>query len=109
MEKYIIPRNIKIKESVVYGLNGKQIIYLSIGVAGGLSAYYFGASLPTHIRIAIALYSVASSLAFTLCRLHGQDLDRYTFNAVRYPLRTKEYGGEEDGKKLVVNIRYSTR
>jgi Ca2+/Na+ antiporter len=104
MEEYVvIPRNIKVKEIVAYNLNGKQILYLLIGVGGSLILWSLG--IPIDFKIAGSVAMISASLFLSLAKAHGQDLDKYIANSIMYPLRTKEWGGE-NAKKCVLNIRY---
>jgi hypothetical protein len=104
-----IPRNIKVREGVIYGLNGKQALYLAMGIGGAVASFSIGSEFPVDMKIAGSVASVSGSLFFALGKAHGQDLDRYVWNSARYPFRKKEYGG--DGVDIqetqpVINIRY---
>lgn len=112
MENYVIPRNIKVKETIGFGLNGKQIIYLAVGIAGAGGVIATG--LPILLKIGGIAYCIMGSLALSLAKAHGQELDRYVFESIRYPLRAKEFEGglqyasnEESKKPPVVRLRYN--
>jgi hypothetical protein len=105
MEEYvIIPRNIKVKEVIAYNLNGKQIIYLLVGIGGSLFLWTLG--IPIDPKIAGSIACISASLFLSLAKAHGQELDKYIVNSIKYPLRTKEWS-EENAKKPVLRIRYN--
>lgn len=112
IEKYTIPRNIKVKETIAFGLSGKQVVYLSIGLvaAGGIIA----TGLPAFLKIGAIGNCIVASLALSLAKAHGQDLDKYIYESMKYPLRAKEFEGglqyvsdEKPKKPLVVNVRFN--
>lgn len=107
MESYTIPRGIKIKEVVAYGLNGKQIIYLAFGVLGGIGV--FSLPIPIDLKIAGGILSSVSSIVLSLAKRHGQDLDKYVLNTALYPLRQKEWNNNEEEKPSTIRIVYHSR
>jgi hypothetical protein len=107
MERYTIPRGIKVKETVVYGLNGKQIIYLAFGIGGAIGVASL--PLPVDLKIAGAILSTISSLILSLTKRHGQELDKYIFNTIKYPLRGKEWNNNVEEKPKSIVINYHSR
>lgn len=105
MERYTIPRGIKIRETVAYGLNGKQIIYLGFGLGGAIGV--FNLPLPLDLKIAGGILSALISLVISITKRHGQELDSYVWNTIKYPLRGKEWNNdvEEKPKSIVINFR----
>jgi hypothetical protein len=105
MERYTIPRGIKVRETVAYGLNGKQIIYLAFGVGGAIGM--FSLPLPIDLKIAGSVLSALCSLMLSLAKRHGQELDKYVFETMKYPFRQKEWNNnvEEKPKSVIINIR----
>jgi hypothetical protein len=113
---YVIPRNINVKETVAYGLSGKQIAYLVIGLGGAVAIWSItGIPLIGVTEKAVAsLAVIVGSIGFSVAKVHGQNLDRYVVNSIKYPMRNKEFeggvgvGGETNTKRpLVCSIRYN--
>jgi hypothetical protein len=105
-EEYVtIPRNIKVKEIISYGLSGKQLVYLAFGIGKGVLIWM--TALPVDVKIAGSVIAITISLALSLAKAHGQDLDKYILNSIKYPMRQKEFGGESNAKKVSCNIRYN--
>jgi hypothetical protein len=100
----VIPRNIKVKEMVAYGLNGKQIIYLGISLCGTMALWSLG--IPIDLKMAGSVICISAALFLSLAKAHGQELDRYIFNCIKYPFRQKEFGGESNAKEVTINVRY---
>jgi hypothetical protein len=104
METYTIPRGIKIREVVAYGLNGKQIIYLGGGIGGALGVVTL--PIPLEFKIAGGVIVALSSLMLSLAKRHGQELDKYAFNTVGYYLRNKEWSvNTEEDKPIKITFR----
>lgn len=110
MEQYIIPRNIMVKETIAYGLNGKQMLYIAVGLGG--SAILWTAGIPYFgviEKIVGSIFCMAGGLVLSVAKAHGQDLDSYLLNSIKYPLRTKEFEGgsvSDKTKSPVLYIRY---
>lgn len=101
---FTIPRDIKVKEIVAYGLNGKQMLYLGVGMVGVVTTLTVGAFLPLDLKIVGCIFSVVGSLCLTLIKIHGQELDRYLWNSIKYPLRQREFGGDTFEKDSVFGV-----
>jgi hypothetical protein len=105
MDEYVvIPRNIKVKEVVAYGLSGKQMIYLIVGIGGSMAIWMCG--IPIDVKMAGSVITISASLVMSIAKVHGQELDKYLLNSIKYPLRQKEFGGESNAKAPACNIRY---
>lgn len=89
MVSYTIPRGIKVREIVAYGLNGKQMIYLASGL--GLGGSILALPIPLEFKIASSIVAVVSSVLLSLAKRHGQDLDKYVWNTIVFPMRQKEW------------------
>lgn len=107
MEIYTIPRGIKVRETVAYGLNGKQVIYLAFGIGGAIGA--FALPLPIDVRIAGGILSSVGSLILSLAKRHGQELDKYAWNTACYSLRQKEWNNNEEEKPSTITINFHSR
>jgi hypothetical protein len=107
MEHYTIPRGIKVRETVAYGLNGKQIIYLAFGVGGAIGVASL--PLPIDLKIAGGILSALGSLLLSLAKRHGQELDKYVWNTIKYPLREKEWNNIEEKKPNTITINFHSR
>jgi hypothetical protein len=108
METYTVPRGIKIRETVAYGLNGKQIIYLAFGIGGALGICAL--PLPFDLKIAGSILSSIASLFLSLAKRHGQELDKYVWNTVQYSVRNKELKNDVEEKPVhTIKINYGTR
>lgn len=115
MEQYVIPRNIKIRETVAYGLSGKQILYLTVGLGSSIAIWSITGIPLVGVpeKIAGSILTVAGSLSLSLAKRHGQELDKYLWNSIKYPIRAKEfeggisYGDSSAKKPFVVTIRYN--
>jgi hypothetical protein len=105
--KYVIPRGIKVKETVAYGMSGKQILYLASGLSTGISL--FSLLLPLEVKIAGTILSIVGSLALSLAKRHGQELDKYIWNSVKYPIRNKEWSDTDEKKEAPIAIRFHSR
>jgi hypothetical protein len=103
MVSYTIPRRIKVREIVAYGLNGKQMIYLAcgLGAGGGILAL----PLPLEVKIAGSIMTTVGSIFLSLAKRHGQDLDKYVWNTVVYPLRQKEWNDDVQTEKGSIKVR----
>lgn len=112
MEGYVIPRNIKVKETIIYGLDKKQIIYIAIGLGGAVLFWTSGIPFLGIIEKAVGgIFCIAGGLAFSTAKAYGQDLDAYAINSVKYALRTKEFeggSGNDNSKSPILHIRYNT-
>jgi hypothetical protein len=110
-ENYIIPRNIRVREEIGFGLNAKQVLYVVLGVGGVVST--LATPLPLDLKIIGSILSIGSSLLFAIGRLYGQEADRYIYNSIKYPLRTKVYEEKEGGlvvaQKTVNQVRINIR
>lgn len=107
METYTIPRGIKVREVVAYGLNGKQIIYLGFGCGGGLGL--FALPLPLELKIAGSIIVATSSLLLSLAKRHGQELDSYVFNAITYQIRQKEWTMNVETETTPIRINFHSK
>jgi hypothetical protein len=108
METYTIPRGIKVREVVAYGLNGKQIIYLGFGCGGGLGL--FALPLPLEVKIAGSIIVATSSLLLSLATRHGQELDKYVWNTITYQFRQKEWSIDvETEKENSIRVNFKTQ
>jgi hypothetical protein len=104
MERITIPRGLKIRETVAYGLNGKQIIYLAFGIGGAVGICTL--PLPIDLKMAGSILSAIASLALSLAKRHGQELDKYALECIKYPLRQKEWSNvDESPKEITINFR----
>lgn len=104
-EEYVtIPRNIRIREIVAYGLNGKQLMYLGVSLCGTMLLWSLG--IPLDLKMIGSVACISAALFLSLAKVHGQDLDRYILNCIKYPFRQKEFGGDLSDKKTTVNLRY---
>jgi hypothetical protein len=108
MDEYVvIPRNIRVKEIMAYGLSGKQVLYLGIGVGASIVIWSI-TGVPLDVKMALSVLSISTSLFLSLAKIHGQDLDRYVVNSIKYPLRQKQFGGDSiEEKRMVIRIRYN--
>lgn len=106
METYTIPRGIKIREVVAYGLNGKQIIYLGFGAGAGLG--FATLPIPLELKIAGGIIVAVSSLLMSLAKRHGQELDKYVGNTITYKLRQKEWSNVEE-EESPIRINFNSR
>ncbi|HLI46961.1 MAG TPA: PrgI family protein [Geobacterales bacterium] len=106
METYTIPRGIKTKEIVAYGLSSKQIIYLGFGIGAGLS--FFTLSIPIDLKIAGSVISAITSLMLSLAKRHGQELDKYIGNFILYNIRQKEWENSVE-KESSIRINFHPR
>lgn len=107
MVKYTIPRNIKVREVVAFGLNVRQIIYIGTGLAGAIGS--LALPIPIDLRIVTGVISTTCGVAFSLSKCHGQDLDKYIFNSAVYPIRAKEWQDNVQQKENVIRIRFHSR
>jgi hypothetical protein len=112
MERYVVPRNIKVREVVAHGLNGKQLAYILIGAGG--SFVLWSAGIPFFgiaEKLAGTVVCMGAGLSLSLAKVNGQELDKYAYNTARYPFRAKEFeGGEADvstKKAVVCNVRFN--
>lgn len=106
--QYVIPRDIKVKEVMAYGLNGKQMLYLLCGIGGAVGIATLAHGLPIQYPIASSIICFGSSLIVSTSKVHGQDVDKYIANSVKYPIRQKQFGGNANAiqKEPTVNLRY---
>lgn len=105
--QYKIPREIRINETVGYGLTGRQMMYGVLGIAGTILTLKFNIGL--EIRIVISILSIMISFMLSMAKKHGQHLDRYALNSVRYAMRDKNIAGgnehvQESKPTIKINI-----
>lgn len=105
--QYLIPRDLRAKEGIAYGLTGKQILYIGAGLMAGLGAV--GLPIPIDLKIVTGVVSTTSGVIFSLARRHGQELDRYLLNSVRYQVRNKEWGVSYEKDEIPIKIRFHSR
>lgn len=106
MKQYKIPRNLNIREVLAYGLTGKQLLYIGIGVGGAVAS--FASPLPVIIKFAGVSYSICTGLWVAVGKIHGQDVDRYMGNSIQYAARGKDYENDTEKKEETVQIRLRT-
>lgn len=107
MISYTIPRGIKVRETIAYGLNGKQLIYLAFGIGGAVGI--ISLPIPIDLKIAGSVLSSVGSIFLSIAKVHGQDLDRYALNSIKYPLRQKEWSNNEEEEESTIKIRFRSR
>jgi len=79
-----IPTHLNVEDKAFYGLSVRQVMYLTIGVAGGYGLWNQWPELMLALRLALAATCFAVATALALIRPHGRGLEEWAFVALHY-------------------------
>ncbi len=82
--RHEIPTHLNVEDRAFYGLTIRQVMYLTVGAAGGYELWNQWPSLPLVIRVILAVPPLLLALIFALVRPHGRGLDEWLFVALHY-------------------------
>lgn len=85
---YDIPDKVRYREKIVFGLDGKQLVYAILFGGGAMLAY--GLPLTGELKLILPSIIVISGLAFTFLGLEKQVLARVAFARAQFLKRNKE-------------------
>ena len=82
--RHEIPTHLNVEDRAIYGLTIRQVMYLTVGCAGGYALWNQWPALPLVLRAAIVLPCLLAALIFALIRPHGRGLDEWLFVALHH-------------------------
>ena len=115
--RHEIPTHLNVEDRAFYGLTIRQVMYLTVGAAGGYALWNQWPSLPLVIRVLLVVPPLLLALIFALVRPHDRSLDEWLFVALHYatvpkvsvwqPRDPEPEGGEVDSwKELAPRIAW---
>ena len=88
-QRHEIPTHLNVEDRAIYGLTIRQVMYLTIGLAGGYGLWNQLSALPLILRGGLALLCLVLALTFALLRPHGRSLDEWAFVALHHAAMPK--------------------
>ncbi len=82
--RHEIPTHLNIEDRALYGLTIRQVMYLTVGAAGGYELWNQWPALPLLVRALLIAPPLVLALIFALVRPHGRSLDDWLFVALHY-------------------------
>jgi hypothetical protein len=79
-----IPTHLNVEDRAFYGLTARQVMWLTVGCAGGYGLWAQWPGLPGGLRLALAGVCVALALVLALVRPYGRGLDEWAFVVLHY-------------------------
>jgi hypothetical protein len=89
--RHEIPTHLDVEDRAIYGLTLRQVMYLTVGAAGGYALWNQWPVLPILLRALLVAVPVVLALTFALLRPAGRPLDEWIFVAIHHlalPKRT---------------------
>lgn len=83
-KRHEIPTHLNVEDKAFYGLSVRQVMFLTIGFAGGYGLWNQWPDLALAVRAALALSCCALAAAIALVRPHGRGLEEWAFVALHY-------------------------
>ena len=77
--RHEIPTHLNIEDRALYGLTIRQVMYLTVGAAGGYELWNQWPALPLLVRALLIAPPLLLALIFALVRPHGRSLDDWLF------------------------------
>lgn len=82
--RHEIPTHLNVEDRAIYGLTIRQVMYLTVGSAGGYALWNQWPGLPLAIRGAIVLPCLLAAIILALVRPYGRGLDEWLFVALHH-------------------------
>ena len=84
-----IPTHLNVEDRAIYGLTIRQVMYLTIGLAGGYGPWNQLQAFPVILRGGLAVLCLVLALTFALLHPHGRSLDEWAFVALHHAAMPK--------------------
>jgi hypothetical protein len=82
--RHEIPTHLNVEDRAIYGLTIRQVMYLTVGGAGGYALWNQWPGLPLALRGAIVLPCLLTALILALMRPYGRGFDEWLFVALHH-------------------------
>ncbi|MDQ2743484.1 MAG: PrgI family protein [Chloroflexota bacterium] len=82
--RHEIPTHLNIEDRALYGLTVRQVMYLTVGAAGGYEFWNQCPALPLLVRALLVAPPLLLALIFALVHPHGRSLDDWLFIALHH-------------------------
>jgi len=82
--RHEIPTHLNVEDRAIYGLTIRQVMYLTVGAAGGYALWNQWPGLPLAFRGVIVLPCLLAALILALVRPYGRGLDEWLFVALHH-------------------------
>jgi hypothetical protein len=83
-QRHEIPTHLTVEDRAFYGLTARQLMWLTVGCAGGYGLWTQWPDLPAGIRLALAGVCLTLAVVLALVRPHGRGLEEWAFVALHY-------------------------
>ncbi len=83
-QRHEIPTHLNVEDRAFYGLTARQLMWLTVGCAGGYGLWTQWPGLPAGPRLALAAVCVALAVVLALVRPHRRGLEEWAFAALHY-------------------------
>jgi hypothetical protein len=84
MTRHEIPTHLRVEDRAFYGLTARQLMWLTVGCAGGYGLWTQWPALPLVSRLALAAACLALATVLAFVRPHGRSLEDWAVVALRY-------------------------
>lgn len=82
--RHEIPTHLNVEDRAIYGLTIRQVMYLTVGGAGGYALWNQWPDLPLALRGAIVVPCLLLAVIVALIRPFGRGLDEWLFVALHH-------------------------
>jgi hypothetical protein len=84
IQRHEIPTHLNVEDKAFFGLTVRQVMHLTIGLAGGYAVWNQWPDLPAALRLGLAGVGLAQAVALALFRPGGRGLEEWAFVALHY-------------------------
>ena len=84
LTRHETPTHLNVEDRAFYGLTVRQMMWLTVGCAGGYGLWIQWPGLPAGPRLAIAALCLVCAVMLALVRPHGRGLEEWGFVVLRY-------------------------
>jgi hypothetical protein len=82
--RHEIPTHLNVEDKAFFGLSVRQVMHLTIGLAGGYAVWVQWPDLHPTVRVGLAVAGVLQAVVLALVRPGGRGLDEWLFVALHY-------------------------